>query len=578
MSTTDRRSVSPGLPSSVEADQPPPPARSGLLIGALILLPLVSLALALVATADNSPTVDEFAHLPAGVYYWRTGDFSLYDLNPPLAKLIAAAPVMAMSPALSVTTRAVQRENVGPWWVGAVFLYENQKEYDGILFLGRIPIALCGAVLVGVVCFWSWRLFGWAAGLVSGAAAALSPNLLAHSGLVTPDIPLTLFWLLTLFFLWKTFCRPRWYWTAACGVCLAAAILTKYNALILPCAIPVAALLAGFLKREEKAGEDKAAGLWDRRPFVHSLVAIILALLLVGVLYGFEGLFRQPGTDTKSSTLRKFSWVPVPLPAPYVKGLDKQLVNVERGEWGSYLNGRTYRGGCWYYFPEAFLLKVPTPTLLLGVLALLAGRRLLRRPGPALVALAVPAAAFLAVNMFLGGLNIGLRYILPVFPVFFIGLGVFAMHGRWFRTRAAVAGTLLLALAVVVVANCPCYISYFNRIAGGREGGPRYLLDSNVDWGQDLKRLTGFLRSRQIDTVKLIYFGGYIPKKQYGINFDLDRVTPESRGWVAISVHYLYGMPYADIGAREYVWLKQYTPAAIIGGSIYVYHLDGQGP
>ena len=535
------------------------------------LFALAGLVLALAGTWKNSATVDEYAHLPAGVYYWRTGDFSLYDLNPPLARLMAAAPVMPMNPKLDLTPEIVRGLKMDPWGAGNVFFHRNAERYDRMLLRGRLANVVCGAVLAGVVCLWSWRLFGWAGGVVSGAASAFSPDLLAHAGLATPDVPLTLFWTLTGFAAWETAYRPRWGWTGACGIFLGLALLTKYNALILAGVLPLTMMAAGRLSGNEESGTGTGAG-WKWRPLGHGLVAVGLALVLVGAFYGYEGFLRPPGDAAESRTLKAVSWVPMPLPTAYVQGLDKQLAVVEKGEGESYLNGETYRGSRWYYYPEAFLLKEPGPTLGLMTLAVAAGWVLLRSPGPAFAVLAVPAAVFLVVNMFLGNLNIGLRYVLPVFPAIFIGLGAAVCPGRWFRARLAAAGALVLALAVVVTANCPHYISYFNRIAGGREGGPRYLLDSNIDWGQDLKRLAEFLHERGVESVKLAYFG-YVPLEHYGIKVEQGAPTPETKGWVAVSVQYLYRMSGGG-SADDCAWLREREPAARIGGSIYVYHLE----
>src|ERR1051326_5970982 len=86
----------------------------------------------------DTPTVDEFAHLPAGWCYWQTGSFALFPQNPPLVKLLSALPLFALHPALDPAARI---ENTGwyPWVYGTDFMERNRAIYDRVFLLGRLP-------------------------------------------------------------------------------------------------------------------------------------------------------------------------------------------------------------------------------------------------------------------------------------------------------------------------------------------------------------------------------------------------------------------------------------------------------
>jgi hypothetical protein len=128
----------------------------------------------------------------------------------------------------------------------------------------------------------------------------------------------------------------------------------------------------------------------------------------------------------------------------------------------------------------------------------------------------------------------------------------------------------------------PDYLAYFNPIAGGPDGGPRYLLDSNIDWGQDLPGLADYLRKQgHAGPVYFGYFGEDAPER-WGL--EPRQVFRGARGVVAVSVNYLYGMPYRTYSFTDWAvyryppnyfgWLRREKPVAVIGHTIYVYRTD----
>ena len=140
---------------------------------------------------------------------------------------------------------------------------------------------------------------------------------------------------------------------------------------------------------------------------------------------------------------------------------------------------------------------------------------------------------------------------------------------------------LVLWLTVETVATYPHYLAYFNELAGGPANGYKYAADSNLDWGQDLKRLSRYVEENKIGKIKLDYFGGSKPEYYLGSKYEkLDAGNPSQRhGWLAVSATLLQGgraraTKGFDQNTSYYRWLDNYEPATRIGYSIFVYKLD----
>jgi len=139
-------------------------------------------------------------------------------------------------------------------------------------------------------------------------------------------------------------------------------------------------------------------------------------------------------------------------------------------------------------------------------------------------------------------LNVGVRYLLPAYPFlcFFIARLYWAFGG-WRAGQLAIS-LLFVLHSVSVFRIGPHYISYFNELAGGAANGYRYLIDSNIDWGQDLPSLKKYMTEQGIEKVQLAYFGHGLPE-QYGIAYE-PLSLPAKPGYAAISVSLLQGHPY----------------------------------
>jgi hypothetical protein len=266
-------------------------------------------------------------------------------------------------------------------------------------------------------------------------------------------------------------------------------------------------------------------------------------------------------------------------PLQYLMSLRMQLAHASSGH-GAFLFGKTSEQGWWYYHLAAMVVKTPIPLLAL-VLAAVAGgahRRLSRQE---LIALAVPPAALIVMFCLIPGPNIGIRYILPVYP-FLIVIAGGAAALAWERRPLRVVVVLLLAWQIGGTLRIfPDYLAYFNEAVGGPSRGHEYLVDSNLDWGQDLKQLKSYVDAHDLGRIRLSYFGAADPK-MYEIDYSPlpgyylgSGLGPPMkwRGTFVVSATNLAGI-YLD---RDfYARFREREPDAVIGHSMFVFELDDE--
>jgi hypothetical protein len=241
----------------------------------------------------------------------------------------------------------------------------------------------------------------------------------------------------------------------------------------------------------------------------------------------------------------------------------------------SYLLGEVRSTGWWYFFPVAIGVKTPIPFLLLaltGVLAILRSPEASRRAqflepfgiAVAILLVCIPSR-----------INIGLRHILPIYPFLAI-TGAAGAVALWETRRLGRLGAVLIAALVSwqlfsSTRVHPDYLAYFNEIAGDHP--ERILVDSDLDDGQDLKRLADTLRARRIPEIWLAYAGS-ATVAEHGLP-PVRWLQPRQpvKGWVAAS---LYSLKLGRLNLPEhddYAWLERYSPVARVGTSIQLYYI-----
>ncbi len=544
-----------------------------LLLGIQTLL-MVSTAL------DDSPTFDEGIHLAAGYLYWKTGDYRLDPEHPPLGRILNALPLLATGARLPGRPPAWDIEATLRYQ--AAFLYENHVAAGELLWRGRSVTIVLTLVLGFVLALWTRKTFGAPAALLALLLYALDPNLIAHGRYVTTDLVGTLFVFLAVI-LWTRFLEhSRKRDVAWAGLALGGALSSKFSAWFLPVVFVVLWLLRYLQCRRTP----KPLGLRGGAAAILAVSAIGLLVVFAVYLPATIASVRQPeklaAVVERNTVLGRFlhdAGTALSLPAhPLPVGLNWLAEHAHRGHQ-AYLLGRLSMHGWWYYFPVAFAVKTPLAVLLLLAAALL---RLVRASPvrfqslePGWLAVSVAPVVLMILSM-TSPLNIGLRHVLPLYPFLFV-----AVSTKWDRPPG-LSKLTIAAIAVVaglsVVENVrayPNYLGFFNSAAGGMTNGPRYLLDSNIDWGQDLIRLHRWLLVNDSPSLCLRYFGAVDPAR-YGI-----RAQPVPRSWqtqarermdcvAAVSVSSLFGL-YEPPGS--FAWLRERAPSGRVGSSFYVYDL-----
>lgn len=528
---------------------------------AWLVLPLLCgfafVLMAFDAARLETPTIDEFAHVPAGFAYLDAGRFELYAKSPPWMQVLLALPAAALQQ-VEVPEPRSTAQNWGPWLYGYQFMSANVENYFAIFTLAR-TVSIAMVCITALLLFvWARRLFGLRGASLAASLFLLSPMLLAHGHLATVDVGCMASVFAVIFCLRWACERPGALRMAATGLALGAALLVKFTALLL---VPAVVALILWHGRTNK-----------RRAVLYAVTVLASALFLVNAGMGFEGSMRSLGSFEPSSELIAGlraalpAWLPVPLPEDYLLGFDAVRVDTERGEFGSYLLGEWTQEGRWYYNLVAFALKTPLPLL---ALILVSPWFLLRSGvrGRELSFLLVPPLLLIVMMAGFNRAGIGLRYLLPAYPFLFVSVASIWMHaGR--RTGALLAVGLVAYYALLAATLHPAHLSYFNVFAGGPEGGHRYLVDSNLDWGQDLYRLQPALDELGVrEPIGLLYFG-HVHPAMYGISYRLIPPRPQP-GVFAVSTTFLMGNPYVatapdgsivSIGRDHAAWLRDRTP------------------
>jgi hypothetical protein len=511
----------------------------------------------------NSQTYDEAMHLAAGYSYLVTRDFRLEPQNPPLIKEILALPVF-LAYRLPFNPQPQHWHQGDDFFIGRDFVYKSAIPAERLLSLSRLVNLSLGVLLIALIGWWAYRLWGGPSALLATALACWEPNLVAHSSLITTDIGVTLFIFFTVYVLWEYLINPRWWLLALTGSSVGLALVSKYSALLLFPIVSLIIALSLLIAHQPFLLPIRPLELRVRQYVLHSTailaLIVLFALLLIPSVYFFQGF------------------------EPWLSGFTRFQNLAEKGLLAFFVGEYSYQGW-WNYQLVAFLIKTPIGSLFLIAASLLCyrvGTPLKRREA---IFLLVPVAViFLAMTQ--ARVNIGLRHVLPIYPFLFVLASRLAtVEFRRLRLAPLVIGVPLAFTAISSLRIAPHQLAYFNEFVGGPEQGYRYLSDSNLDWGQDLKGVKAYIEQEKLPMIYLSYFGT-APPEYYGIRYQyvpgswpMDWPPPANklpafapRKILAISVYNLQ-----DVSTAYYPlfrWLWQRKPIAKLGYSIFVYDLS----
>lgn len=575
---------------------------------------------AVMSMINDSQVVDEIPHVGAGYSYVSHQDYRLNPEHPPLAKDLAAFPLLFMNlnqQAFSTSdwTTALNSQ----WEFGRRLIYDSGNDADKIKFFSRLPMLLFYIGSAIVIFRWGVELFGETGGILALILFLFSPTVMAHSRFVTTDVPALFGVLICLYTFIHYLQKPTRKHLLVAGVAFGIALLLKFSTFLLGPFILVVGIAYGMLYDRHKHGHWK----YGLRTIGNTVLIFTIGMAVVWAVYMFHvwnypperqaadtsALLSSYGTRIFADTV---TWM---ADKPVIRALGQYflgfLMVVQRQAGGNtiYFLGEVKNAGGPLYFPIVYFLKEPLAWWGLVFIALMgATYRVLSRKQGIKPTLAwthdhFPEAvmlAWLAFYWFISirsPLNIGVRHILPTYPfAILLVAGQISILADWLRHHEkafikAFSVTIALLLGWYIFENVrifPNYLTYFNQAAGGPSGGYRYVTDSNLDWGQDLKRLSIFVKSNNISAISLDYFGWADPTYYLGSKYLWTTATTyrsardfiqnnRSNGWIAVSATYFQQAtspsatdPHKSL---DYLWLKAYEPVTVVGNSIFVWHI-----
>ena len=558
-------------------------------ITGVILLLLVLEGQLLYSVRRESLSWDEGDHIFAGYMSLKHHDFGLNPEHPPLVKMVAALPLQNM------TLREPQLQNryfkTEAYLSGGDFIFQN--DFETIIFRARMAASIF-ALMVALLAFLSAReMFGTGAGFLALLLIVFEPNFLAHGALVTTDTGAACCLLASIYAFYRYVKSPSWGRVAVLGLAAGIFFITKHSAVLLP-AMLILLAITELLRRRQVGDESRL-----RQALRLAGVLVIAAVIAVGIMwagYGFRYSARPAGQQINpplESTLGTLS--PVEgravtimarwklLPESWLYGLAD--VRSVANTWPSYIFGKIYAHGVWFYFPVAFVIKATLTTLIFLPLIVYAIATRKLRGWREILFLSLPPLLYFCISM-TSKLNIGVRHILLVF----IFLLVLAGGAAWSlickdRRWAWLIGALILFHVISSLRAFPTsYIAYANELWGGPANIHKYLTDSTTDWGQQLKAVKRYVDERGIQQCWFAYTAEpAIPFRAYGIPcktlptmdsmwFGLKTDTPSAiQGPVFISHIPLTFYESGSSLLSPYREFEKLTPTAVIENGVFVY-------
>jgi len=581
------------------------------------LLLLFVFLVAMFSMRGDSLTMDEVAHLPAGYSYLTQKDMRLNPEHPPLIKDLAGLPLLFLENIKFPSEIKEWKEDInGQWGFGYHFLYKAGNPADQMIFWARIPMILI-LVLLGFYVFkWAKELFGNKVALLALTFFSFSPTFLAHGRLVTTDVGAAAGSFIATYYFIKFLSNPSKKNIIIAGISFGLAVLCKFSVFLLIPFFGLAAIVWGLINGKQRKIKTvfKYIGL--------TILVGIVGLILIWPVYQYHVWNYPPERQVRDSEVflsaypdfvqKPILWMAdKPVLRAYAQYFTGLFMVLHRGSFGhtTYFMGEISNLGWKHYFPVVYAIKVPLAFHVLTVISLLYAAWLIKKPfwQNALsrsVGWIKNHFAEFSMLLFMGiywasslysNLNIGVRHLLPVFPFTFVLVSLGTV--KWIeeikkiplKKMAVSFVSVLVGWFIVSSLICfPHFLTHFNELAGGPDKGYIYTVDSNLDWGQDLKRLKKWVENpptgREIDKIYVDYFGGgdaqYYLKEKYASWSGNQNPEEFPKGnYLAISATFLQGgrgepAPKFDQPTGQYRWLNNYEPVAKIGYSIFVYYIN----
>lgn len=530
-------------------------------------------------------TIDEPINIRNSICYWSPGAKCSDPISLPVGHLfVGIGPIIDGARAKVIPYKSEQDFLELSSAETDVMLYENNRYWTRVMYarIGTLPFFLLAC---SIVWLWGKKLGGSLSGLVAVFFLSMTPVVIGHSGMATTDVAhLAMFGSAVLAFVcWLE--NPSWKQTVFFGIVTGLAVITKASLILfLPLTTVIIALVRFYMLRPSQVNFYWLLAV--KKFAIIVLVAFVTAWgtyhFEVGPIVGIVGPDARPPfkqvdkyfghSGLAHDIANAIVLTPVPMPS-YFQGLHKLLAKTQ-GEARYFLGHQLFNKGDWRFFPTAFIVKTPICLLLLlaiGIVACINDG--LRSKKWQLITPLI--ASFLMFGFAMSSnINMGLRHILPVylFAAVIAGYGgKYVWEGRRHRWLRVIFPLLILGVFMESMSAKADLIEYFNVLASNKP--ENILIESDLDWGQDLERLALELQRREIkEPIYLAFWGTALPS-QLGIQ-QIPTVSKKPQvslspnesvsGYVAISIMYLKGY-------QGYEWLNKYEPIAHVGKSMLLY-------
>jgi len=558
----------------------------------VFLLLAIFLIICVSSIRDKSAAGDEVKYITSANVYLHTGKYTFDSMHPPLIKQIFALPSLILKPHINFESKHLKDGK--ETWFGYEFLFGSGNDADSIIFFTRLINIFIGVALGILIFIFTLELFEKVSAFTALFVYCFSPTIIAHTRLVGLDVGGSFFILLNIFIFWKLFQSPsiRNYFLLLFVFSLA--ILSRYISLLF---IPLLLIIYFGLKMKNQTEKiDAWAKLKIKKFNKNSVISIILIFLLslafisfiMWVDYGFETpnlkITRYIPLEFEGNSFLSFTHLiirNVPFIQSYKEGLAFHLKDSAIGHLPYFFGRNTQKGLIWY-FPIAFLIKTPIPLLIMFFISLY----ILNKKSKEFVFLITPIIILFLYFSFINKIFIGVRHILPIYPFIFIMIGGSVNYIKKNLFLKFLTISLVIWLVIGNFLIYPHYLSYFNEFIGGPDNGHKYLVDSNIDWGQDLVLFKKHINKKNLSEFFINYWGsdslGYRKLLNDSIFCETEskyRNPPDNiltleelkktRPNLFISVNSIYLYPQTC-----WEFLRNKTPSSKVGYSIFYFNLS----
>lgn len=585
----------------------------------LIVSAIISAAVILAITSvwNDSVIVDEVPHVGAGYSYLTKGDYRLNPEHPPLAKDLAAIPLLFLNIDKNSLfgTQYWNKDINGQWDFGRFLIFKASSDPQKTSRMAKLPVLLFYILSAILIFKWIFKIYGRFPAYTALILFLFSPTIMAHARFVTTDLAALFGILFSTYFFIEYLKNPnkKTFWLAS--VFFGIALVSKFSTFLLIPFLGILSLVYAWTNSDNKFFIKKIKEL-IMAGFKSLAIFILGFIIVVWPVYYFH-TYNYPAERQKNDTadiLKSFG--NKYLKSPVVWASDKPVLRsaaqyglgllmvVQRSAGGNtiYFQGEVLNTAGKKYFPTVYLIKEPLAWWGLVIIALgiiITKTKTLKLKTKNLGIWIKDHFTEFSMLLWLviywatsirSTLNIGVRHLLPTYPfaIMLVSSQIGFLANK-LKNKKHNLFTLYFLLCTLLgwyvfenINIYPYYLTYFNQLAGGPSNGYKIAVDSNIDWGQDLKRLSDWVEKNNIPKISLDYFGWadqdwylrdkikWVSSKTYTDLEDF-KLKNETDGWIAVSATFLMG----SRGGKEgnYGWLREQTPITVIGNSIFVYYL-----